>query len=306
MLPSGVPYLVMEFVDGVPIDQYCAENTLDPRSRVSLIREVCDAVQFAHQNLVIHRDIKPANILVTKEGRTKLLDFGVAQWRDAMQPGDQADPEMHRAPFTFDYASPEQITGGGCTTSSDVYSLGVTLERLLQGDNGGHRGPITRFAERWPAEENGASSGDPREHPTNGRRQVSGATSANQSGTAISDGEGIGRRAGPLAPWVSGGGATGWCMVPDCPAGATKCTTFVRYRAHGCHSPDVNRFRDAGMAACEERARCGTSSDAVHREHSDFGIAVRAPGGQPRRLDEGSAGRDVKAGHIATAGTSGS
>lgn len=148
---SGVPFLVMEFVDGTPIDQSCAERKLNQRERVELFRTVCEAVHFAHQNLVIHRDLKPANILVTRTGRPKLLDFGISQELEEAQPALELTARAGaHGPFTIQYASPEQISGGTCTTASDVYSLGVILHQLLSGkvphaDNG----PITRLAEHW-------------------------------------------------------------------------------------------------------------------------------------------------------------
>lgn len=148
---SSVPFLVMEFVDGTPIDQSCTERKLNQRERVELFRTVCEAVHFAHQNLVIHRDLKPANILVTRTGRPKLLDFGIAQELEETQPALEMTARAGaRGPFTIQYASPEQISGGTCTTASDVYSLGVIFHQLLSGkvphaDNG----PITRLAEHW-------------------------------------------------------------------------------------------------------------------------------------------------------------
>jgi len=130
---SGLPYLVMEYVEGVPIDQWCREKRLGIRQRVELILEVCRAVQHAHERLVIHRDLKPGNIFITPEGRPKLLDFGIAK----VLAGEAEDaPEATRTAtyvLTPDYASPEQITGAPPTTATDVYSLGVLLYVLLSG-----------------------------------------------------------------------------------------------------------------------------------------------------------------------------
>ncbi|MFT7479799.1 MAG: serine/threonine protein kinase/tetratricopeptide (TPR) repeat protein [Gammaproteobacteria bacterium] len=130
---DGRPYLVMEFVEGIPIDRYCDENRLSPEERVELFRQVCDAVQHAHQNLVVHRDLKPNNILVTSSGEPKLLDFGIAKILD---PEKAAGVEMTQGVMHFmtpAYASPEQIRNRTVTTASDVYSLGVVLYRLLTG-----------------------------------------------------------------------------------------------------------------------------------------------------------------------------
>ncbi len=127
---GGVPYLVMDYVDGVPIDHHCRERGLDLRQRLGLFRDVCAAVQFAHQHLVVHRDLKPGNILVDANGSVKLLDFGVARLLDG---GDGAAEPATVNAFTPEYASPEQVSGAPITTASDVYSLGVLLYRMLTG-----------------------------------------------------------------------------------------------------------------------------------------------------------------------------
>jgi len=127
---DGVPYLVMELIEGAPIDAYCDAHKLSITERLKLFRQVCGAVQFAHQRLVIHRDIKPSNVLVTKEGEPKLLDFGIAKILDPA--GAAAETTLAR-PMTPEYASPEQIRGEAITTGSDVYSLGVVLYQLLTG-----------------------------------------------------------------------------------------------------------------------------------------------------------------------------
>jgi len=131
---GGLPYLVMEYVDGVPIDEYCARQALGATDRIRLFRRVCDAVSHAHRSLVVHRDIKPSNILVAGDGSPKLLDFGVAK----LLSGDGTTTDTPTAPsrrlLTPDYASPEQLHGSGpITTSADVYSLGVLLCELLTG-----------------------------------------------------------------------------------------------------------------------------------------------------------------------------
>lgn len=126
----GVPYFAMEYIDGSPISRYVADNTLDVAATLRLFLLVCDAVQYAHRNLVVHRDLKPSNIFVAIDGTPKLLDFGVAKVLSTTD----ADP-THTATrvFTPDYAAPEQILGQPVTTATDVYSLGVVLYELLTG-----------------------------------------------------------------------------------------------------------------------------------------------------------------------------
>jgi serine/threonine protein kinase/tetratricopeptide (TPR) repeat protein len=127
------PYVVMEYVHGVPIDEYCDEHKLGLRARLELFRKVCSAVAYAHQRLVIHRDIKPGNILVNAEGQPKLLDFGIAKILDTSQQDGANMTATMMLLMTPEYASPEQMRGQAITTATDVYSLGVVLYGLLTG-----------------------------------------------------------------------------------------------------------------------------------------------------------------------------
>ena len=130
---DGSPYLVMEYVEGLPIDQYCDLNKLSIDNRLRLFRDVCSAVQYAHEKLVIHRDLKPGNILITKSGVPRLLDFGIAKVLNPECFQTQLVTRTDWRPMTPEYASPEQIRGRAVTTASDVYSLAVLLFELLTG-----------------------------------------------------------------------------------------------------------------------------------------------------------------------------
>jgi serine/threonine-protein kinase len=131
---EGVPFLVMDHVEGVPIDEYCDRRRLPLPGRLELFRKVCDAVQYAHANLVVHRDIKPSNILVRTDGEPKLLDFGIAKLLNPGLAAIRVEPTRADAyAMTPEYASPEQVRGEAVTTATDVYSLGVLLHKLLTG-----------------------------------------------------------------------------------------------------------------------------------------------------------------------------
>lgn len=140
---DGIPWFAMEYVEGTPITEYCKHRNTSVDERLDLFLKVCSAVQYAHQNLVIHRDLKPANILITENGRPKLLDFGIAKLMDLEQsPG--VTQYQHRL-MTPEYASPEQVRHDPVSTVSDVYSLGILLYELLTGELPYH------FEKRSPA-----------------------------------------------------------------------------------------------------------------------------------------------------------
>ncbi|HEY2394597.1 MAG TPA: serine/threonine-protein kinase [Rudaea sp.] len=132
--PDGRPYTVMTFVEGASLIDYCNARHSTLHERLDLFAQVCDAVAYAHRNLIIHRDLKPANTLVDADGKVRLLDFGIAKLIDASTSSNAADPGMTIAPFTPDYAAPEQLAGEAVTTATDVYSLGVLLFELLTGE----------------------------------------------------------------------------------------------------------------------------------------------------------------------------
>jgi len=129
---NNIPYMIMEYIEGTPIDKYCNDNNLNLNARLKLFQKVCYAVNFAHQNMILHSDIKPSNILVDNTGEPKLMDFGIA--RSLNQSNDEINGEEtkqhHLNAASGDYASPEQLKGEKLTTASDVYSLGKVLQSL--------------------------------------------------------------------------------------------------------------------------------------------------------------------------------
>lgn len=143
---DGLPYLVLEYVEGEPIDLYCDHHRLNIAERLRLFRSVCSAVQAAHEKGIVHRDIKPANLLVTREGVVKLLDFGIATLAGSAEVSLTRLTATGPGPMTPEYASPEQLRGHEITPATDVYSLGVLLYEFLTG-----RSPFR--LDKWPLHE---------------------------------------------------------------------------------------------------------------------------------------------------------
>ncbi|HVE58664.1 MAG TPA: protein kinase, partial [Pyrinomonadaceae bacterium] len=132
--PDGLPYFVMEYIDGKPLFEYCDEHNLDIKARLGIFRQICDAVQEAHNIKVVHRDLKPSNILVKKDDSPKLLDFGIAKLLDPELASATVEVTMTQwRLMTPQYASPEQVYGGEISFTSDIYSLGVLLYELVTG-----------------------------------------------------------------------------------------------------------------------------------------------------------------------------
>lgn len=131
---DGLPYMVLEYIEGERINHYCEQRELAVEDRLRIFREVCLAVSYAHRHRIVHRDLKPGNILVTADGRVKLLDFGIARVLESSEVGEQLQVERTVSPLlSYDYASPEQIRGERVGAASDIYALGVILYQLIAG-----------------------------------------------------------------------------------------------------------------------------------------------------------------------------
>ena len=190
--PGGLPYFVMELIDGLPITEYCDKHQSTIDQRLKMFRAVCSAVHYAHQHLVIHRDIKPTNILVTSEGAPKLLDFGIAKILDSRLLPESATLTAGWL-MTPDYASPEQLRGAAITTATDIYSLGLVLYQLLSGRR------AHRFASRMPHEiARAIFDADPEKPSTAARHAVRGNDA--DSATLDADPQTISNSRGGVSP----------------------------------------------------------------------------------------------------------
>ncbi|TPW10806.1 MAG: pknD, partial [bacterium] len=219
--PEGLPYLVMEFVDGHPLDRYCDDQKLGVAARLQLFLTVCGAVEHAHQHLVIHRDLKPANIMVDRAGNVKLLDFGIAKVIGSDEAGNDLTVTTARR-LTPRYASPEQVAGDRLSTATDIYSLGVILYELLAG-----RSPYPSARTPFEAEQAVQTATLVRpsqalqsDIPRTGEAATGSATGRGpghhrhagtraRSAPAIPDGAGPGRRHPPTPDRAASAGATG-------------------------------------------------------------------------------------------------
>ena len=129
--PDGLSFLTMELIEGEPIHTYCARHNVSLVGRIQLVLQICAAIQYAHNELVVHRDLKPANVLVTQNGDAKVLDFGISKLLQQDQEAGTKDSPLLSQPYTLNYASPEQLTGQSVTIKTDVYALGVLLYQLV-------------------------------------------------------------------------------------------------------------------------------------------------------------------------------
>jgi serine/threonine protein kinase len=132
-LDNGLPYFVLDYVDGVPIKDYCANRRLDLPEILQVFYRVCSAVAYAHRNLIVHRDLKPTNILVTNDGTPRLIDFGIAKLLASEESGNSIDQTIGFGPLTPRYSSPEQVRGEPVTTATDIFALGIILYELVAG-----------------------------------------------------------------------------------------------------------------------------------------------------------------------------
>jgi tRNA A-37 threonylcarbamoyl transferase component Bud32 len=303
---DGLPYLVLEYIDGLPLDRYCEDRGLSTRHRLGLFLTVAEAVEHAHRHSVVHRDLKPSNVLVTPGGVVKLLDFGVAKLLEQGAPGATRTTRTTHRWVTPGYAAPEQVRGAAITPRTDVYQLGVVLYELLAG-----RMPFGRDAESLHDLEAAVLSRepDPLGGPLRGDLDaiVAKALRKDPAERYASASSARGRRApAPHRPPRAGAAADG--ALPRAPvrrapphrargsrgrAARARGVGGRRSARAGAHAartrPSARHGRSAAGAARAARPRCRRRGPRGHGRRP-AAAAPRAGRGTEPRVDTGASG----------------
>jgi len=238
---DGIPFIAMEYVDGSPIDEYCARHQLDLTARLQLFKTVCTTVEFAHRNLVVHRDLKPSNIMVTHDGMPKLLDFGISKILTDGYEGSDAATITQMGVMTPSYASPEQLRRESVTTLSDVYSLGVILFELLSGrrpfeaEEGDLRAIYSAVLEQEPAAPSSLANTARRTDPFQRPEYRSGEAATEKLGTDFSRVRRTGQPVFQLSPQTLKGDRDNIVLK------ALRKEPERRYASAGAFAEDIER-----------------------------------------------------------------